>query len=395
MKDTLRIPAFTAYSLPDHDNGARFSEERGVTNWKPGQRIAWYGKVAKAGKLEISLAARATQPTRLRLMVSPVGKRGAALEAAVGEGETRFGTVSVKPGYYEFALESLGANPPAIEALLLSGEGANGAHFNYKERRNAASVHLGWPTDKGEKIAVFYNEITAREEPIYTYYMACGFARGYFGIQVNSPNERRVIFSVWDSGNEAMDRNKVNTDDRVRLLEKGQGVFAGDFGNEGTGGHSHLVYPWKTGQTYRLAVAVKPDGTHTEYSGWFYFPDRRAWGLIVRFRAPKDGEWLRGLYSFSENFGGSNGDLMRRVEFGNGWLRLDSGLWKPQLNARFTCDATGRAKDRIDYAAGALGNRRFYLQQGGFKDNGVQFGDTFRIDKAAGSPPKDLPESLV
>ena len=42
-----------------------------------------------------------------------------------------------------------------------------------------------------------------------TYYMACGWHRGYFGMQVNSPTERRIIFSVWDSGGEAVDRSKV------------------------------------------------------------------------------------------------------------------------------------------------------------------------------------------
>jgi hypothetical protein len=394
MEETLRIPAFTAYSEPDHDDGARFSEQRGITGWKPGQRLVWYGKLARGGPLELSVAARAGQTGRLRLTAGPVGRRGVSREAGVVEGVAQFGVVKAAPGYWQFALESVGVAPPELEALVLSGDGAAGAHFNRKERRNAASVHLGWPTEKGEQVALFYNEITARQEPLYTYYMACGFARGYFGIQVNSPTERRIIFSVWDSGNEAIDRNKVADDDRVRLLEKGSGVYAGDFGNEGTGGHSHLIYPWKKGQTYRLLVAVKPDGTHTEYSGWFWFPERRAWGLIARFRAPKDGEWLRGLYSFSENFGGSNGHLLRRAEFGNGWLRLENSTWKPLLKARFTCDATGRARDRIDFAAGIGGKRRFYLQHGGFTDNGVAFGDTFGIDRAAGSPPKDLPEKL-
>lgn len=30
------------------------------------------------------------------------------------------------------------------------------------------------------------------------YYMACGWHRGYLGMQVNSPTERRIIFSVRD-----------------------------------------------------------------------------------------------------------------------------------------------------------------------------------------------------
>jgi hypothetical protein len=108
-------------------------------------------------------------------------------------------------GYQRFTLESL--NPPDksagdIEALILRGPAAEDAHFNLKPRRNAASVHLAYPVPKDTKVAAFYCEVTALEDPIWTYYMACGWHRGYFGMQVNSPTERRIIFSVWDSGGE-------------------------------------------------------------------------------------------------------------------------------------------------------------------------------------------------
>src|SRR5436853_552477 len=83
----------------------------------------------------------------------------------------------------------------------------------------------------------------------------------------------------------------------VTVTAQGEGVSAGGFGNEGPGGHSHLVYPWKTGQTYRFLVTAKPEGTHTLYSGYFYFPEKKRWGLIASFLAPKDGDTLRGLYS--------------------------------------------------------------------------------------------------
>ena len=49
----------------------------------------------------------------------------------------------------------------------------------------------------------------AWKTPLWTYFEACGWHRGYFGMQVNSPTERRIIFSVWDSGREAVDRGKV------------------------------------------------------------------------------------------------------------------------------------------------------------------------------------------
>ena len=103
----------------------------------------------------------------------------------------------------------------------------------------------------------------------------CGWHRGYFGMQVNSPEERRIIFSVWDRGNEPTDPNKVDEVDRVRLVAKGDGVFTGRFGNEGTGGHSHLKYPWKTGSTQKFLVTATPtDDTHTRFTGYYFHPDR-------------------------------------------------------------------------------------------------------------------------
>ena len=205
--------------------------------------------------------------------------------------------------------------------------------------------------------------------------MACGFKRGYFGIQVNSPTERRIIFSVWDSGNEAVDRNKVGAENRVQLLGKGKNVVADSFGNEGTGGHSHLVYNWKKGTPYRFLVSAQPEGTTTIYSGYFYFPETKKWELIARFRAPKDGEYLRGLYSFNENFVGNNGHLQRLAEFGNQWIKTERGEWIELTKAKFSHDVTGRG-DRKDYIGGVT-KGRFYLSNGGFIGENVKAGDIF------------------
>ena len=394
-RDSLRIPAFTGYVSPDADGGASFSEEKGATDWRRGQKISWFGKLARTGSIDISVDLKLAGRVRVRLTAQPVGARkGALLNAeAKSSGVLKLGAVKVQPGYWRFTLEVLAGNSPSVTALIFSGDPIGGAKFNLKERRNAASVHLGFPTEKDAKIVGFYNEVTATEDPLHTYYMACGFSRGYFGMQVNSSTERRVIFSIWDAGAEGVDRAKVADGDRVKLLEKGEGVFAGDFGNEGTGGHSHLVYPWKKGQTYRFCVTAKPDetSTHTEYAGWFWFPETKKWGLIARFRAPKDGGYLKGLYSFSENFGGSVGDLTRRVEFGNQWIVLEGGNTCELSTARFTCDATGKAGDRIDFAAGPTREGKFFLQHGGFTDNGVKFGDTF-VRPSTGKLPKDLPD---
>jgi len=149
-----------------------------------------------------------------------------------------------------------------------------------------------------------------------TYYCAIGWNRGYMGYQVNGPHERRIIFSVWDASNEKMDKNAVAQKDRAEWIAHGPGVVTDRFGGEGTGGHSHLVYRWKENARYRFLVTSQPDGPdHIIYAGYFYFPEKRAWGLIGKIRTPTKTPGnsaaeapLTGLYSFDEDFSGAAGD---------------------------------------------------------------------------------------
>ena len=175
-------------------------------------------------------------------------------------------------------------------------------------------------------------------------------------------------------------------ENRVKLLAKGEGVVAGDFGNEGTGGHSHLVYNWKTNETQKFVVAAKAEGEATIYSGYYFHPENKKWMLIASFRAPRDGKLLRGLYSFNENFGGSNGHLRRLAEFGNQWIKTTDDKWIELTTARFTHDSTG-GKDRRDYGAGLAEDGNFYLSNGGFIADAIEAGQTF-TRKAAGKKPE-------
>jgi len=193
---------------------------------------------------------------------------------------------------------------------------------------------------------------------------------------------------VWDSGSEPTSRDKVAAADRTQLLKKGEGVNTRDFGNEGTGGHSHLVYNWEKDKTYKFLVHVKPDGEFTTYSGYFFFPEKNSWGLIASFKAPKDGKYLRGLYSFSENFVGTNGHLRRLSDFGNQWVKTADGDWREITQAKFSHDKTGY-KDRHDYGAGVK-DGRFYLSNGGFVADPIKLGDLFTRPETKQKPEVDL-----
>jgi hypothetical protein len=397
--ESLTLPAYTAYTLPDAD-GARISERGGVTRWLgTNQTVNWYGEFTNTGPLTAQLQLRLSPDQRSRLRLT-VGNTSRELEiVATNRDSLRadFGSFTIsEPGYQRFTLSSLNSDRMAngdLEALLLTGPAVAQAHFNLKERRNAASVHLAYPVGRGTNIKAFYCEVTAVEDPLWTFYMACGWHRGYFGMQVNSPTERRIIFSVWDSANEGVDRAKVAGEDRVTLVAKGEGVYSGDFGNEGTGGHSHLKFAWKTGEKQRFLLTARPvDATHTIYSGYYFRPDKSAWMLISSWKAPKDGSWLRGLHSFSENFGGANGHLVRKARFGNQWYQTDQGQWTEITTATFSHDATGRA-DRRDRLMGVEAGQ-FFLSHGGFVPGYTRYGEKFsRV--ATGQRPDDLPVKLA
>lgn len=388
----LKVPAFTAYIEPN-PNGASVSAKDGVTRWHdPEQHVVWFGKIATPGELKLSLSIKLPNDQTSNLKMTAAGKSFDLAVKGTGELQTiDVGTVTIaSAGYQKFELIGVnksGKTFPDIEALLLDGPARKDAHFNLVPRRNSASVHLGYPIPKDAQVEAFYNELTVRTEPLWSYYMACGFSRGYFGIQVNSPTERRIIFSVWDSGGEPIDRAKVKPEDRVQLLDKGEGVVAHDFGNEGTGGHSHMIYPWKKDQAYKFLVTSKVEGAHTTYTGYFFFPEKNAWGLIASFKAPKDGKHLRGLYSFNENFIGSNGQLRRLAEFANQWIRTTDGKWQELLTARFSHDPTGK-NDRHDYGAGLI-DGRFYLSNGGFVADDIKYGQEFK--RPGGAKPPQVP----
>lgn len=391
VADELRVPAFTAYMLPNSES-ARISEQKGVTRWNDtAQSVNWYGKFATTGELNLKTELGLPEGTQSRFKLTVDGESREATVTGLGIDKpvyADFGSFNIKtPGHKRLQLESLNANKGPIgdvKAILLEGVVTNKVHFNLKERRNAASVHLMYPVPDGTEVEAFYCEVTAVEDPTATFYMACGWHRGYFGMQVNSPTERRIIFSVWDSGNEAVDRKNVDDENRVKLTGKGEGVFTGDFGNEGTGGHSHLKTMWKTGEKQRFLVTAKPVDKTTIFSGYWFQPEEQKWMLISSWRAPKEGGWLRGVHSFSENFGGSNGHLLRKARYGNQWIRTPENKWIELTTAKFSHDPTGRT-DRFDRFMG-VENGKFFLSHGGFGDGFSKYGDLFTREKTNQSP---------
>lgn len=264
--------------------------------------------------------------------------------------------------------------------------------FSFYWGRRGPSVHLNFPFPENETVEWFYSEVTVPlgQDPVGSYYMANGFGEGYFGIQVNSAAERRVLFSVWspfktDNPSEIPDSHKI------KLLAKGEAVRTGSFGNEGSGGQSYLIYPWKTGNTYKFLTRIKPDGNGaTEYTAYFYTPDEQRWMLIASFSRPLTETYYKRAHSFLENFFPTNGYLSRKARYGNQWARTVDGRWLyAGAQARFSADDTARKGARMDYQGGVEGGA-FFLRNGGFFSSYTPIGDTLRNAKSETPTPPNV-----
>jgi hypothetical protein len=244
------------------------------------------------------------------------------------------------------------------------------------------SVHLGYPGPEG---TVFYNEMSIDTSAVGSYFMVCGWNKGYFGMQELGNGKKLLIFSVWDSGHD--DPSKVPEEDRVKLLHKDDAVRIGRFGGEGSGGQSFFDFDWQPKTIYRFAVTARLNGKRTEYSGHFFLPESKTWKHLVTFSTITGGKPLSGYYSFVEDFKRDKVSTThaRRAHFGNAWLKTLDGNWIALAKARFTAD--GNPALNID---AGLDDGRFFLATGGETKNvGTKLRDLIE-SPAAAEPPVDV-----
>jgi hypothetical protein len=203
---------------------------------------------------------------------------------------------------------------------------------------------------------------------IGSYYMATGFSEGYFGIQVNSATERRILFSVW-SPFVTDNPSSIPESKKIKLLKKGEGVVTGQFGGEGSGGQSYFKFNWKANTTYKfLLKGVPQNDNSTIYTAYFFAPEVNEWKLMASFSRPETNTYLEGFHSFLENFEPEQGFIPREVLFDNQWVCDEKGNWIEINSAKFTTDETGNRGYRMDYSGGLV-RQSFFLKNCGFFSN--------------------------
>ncbi len=351
--------------------------DNGIVDWtNPNKSFHVHVRFGQTGKIKLWLNAR-TPSGESKLMVSALGisKALTVNSSAMTEHYAGEWTIS-DTGYADFQIKGMvksGTLFADINNLIISGavqqtnfvKNDDGQFFYWGRR--GPSVHLNYPVPDTVNAEWFYNEITVPpgNDVVGSYFMADGFGEGYFGMQVNSTSERRILFSVW-SPFQTDDPKKIPDDQKILMLRKGPAVHTGEFGNEGAGGQSYLLYNWKAGNTYKFLIhAVPVAGNRTEYTAYFKPPHLYGWLLIASFSRPQTQTYLKHLHSFLENFEPETGETTRQALYGNQWIKSDKGQWIALNKARFTVDNTAVKGYRMDYAGGVQSDA-FYLKNCGF-----------------------------
>ena len=173
---------------------------------------------------------------------------------------------------------------------------------------NAEAQHLWWNLEKQNEATCVYGEITVLASHPGIYYCGANWhpgeaAGGYCGIQHNTPTERRTIFSIWDTSPAL--HPKITAADRQTVHNR--------FGGEGEGGHTHMIWDWKEGETFQFFIKKQPAQNPDETDACFYIynPIPKKWLHVATITSPQGGKKSvgtigGGLNSFLENFTGKD-----------------------------------------------------------------------------------------
>ena len=174
----------------------------------------------------------------------------------------------------------------------------------------AGAQHLWWNTGGLDNASCLYGEITVLATHPGIYYCGANWhpgepAGGYCGIQHNSPNERRTIFSIWDTSSKL----------HPTVTQADSATIYGRFGGEGTGSHTHMLWDWEPGDTFRFFLQKRPGSTPGTTAARYYVYERKSgkWRHSATITSPDGDDKSRasvmnvgggGLASFLENFTG-------------------------------------------------------------------------------------------
>jgi hypothetical protein len=178
---------------------------------------------------------------------------------------------------------------------------------------------LYWHMGRQKDVTCVYGRITvlASIKNIYFCGAQWGGVGGYSGIQ-DLYSDRRTIFSIWDTSPQQHPHTSA---------AHAETVF-NRFGGEGEGGHTHMLWDWKNGQTFQFFLrkqpGAKPDTTDTSFYGC---DARHPWRHVATITSP-NGAHARGaafveLMSWIENIGGQADFAQPKLDLVSLWIGAD------------------------------------------------------------------------
>ncbi len=373
----LNVPLYgNAYSYPKVSDNESILSKEGLLGWSdPNRMTKVFFYITKPTSVTVSLQlGQVFDACQLSVKIDGIST-SQIIAVPKNSSKIRIGDFQLNDTGYHF-IEIKGASPkgikyPNIKSLVLENFKNESIQYNTSNYRGAASTHLRYTVPGDSAVKWFYTEVLVPNEvqdAVNAYYETNGFHSGYGGIQINSKTERRFIFSIW-SLYKTDDPKQIPLDYLVHLNKKGNRVFTGEFGNEGSGGHSHLVAPWKTNTTYRFLTGITAlKGDSATYVGYYASPDDNyQWHLLSKWTQHKTDTktGFKRLYAFVENFG-DNGDDYFKAFYSNQWVITFNGTWMELTEAKFTTTANKKTHPRFDYGAG-VEDGKFYMYSGGFK----------------------------
>jgi hypothetical protein len=211
---------------------------------------------------------------------------------------------------------------------------------------------------------LYYGEMIVQKTTDGSFFMACGWDDGVFGLQQYVGEEQRsVVFAVWNGGEQ--DEAAAKAAGPVQILDWNPGGKTNVYGGDKLGAQYMRQIHWRVGETNRFAIDAVRSGKMTTYSAWL---DRAAagnWEKIATVRGFSGGKWMRGYNSFVEDFRRDfkSPNETRRARLNNFWIHQFRGSWVPVSEAVFiTSVSRYEAADKVDVGDEEGG---FFMATGG------------------------------
>ncbi len=246
---------------------------------------------------------------------------------------------------------------------------------NYDARYGlrGSSIMLNYNADGHDEAEWAYAELTI---PSYgdapgSNYCALGFDGGMLGFRYGKKGKKVAALSVWNAMKDES-FGDVPPEYRAKVIDKGNGVKAVDFGVRKEGKRCSLDYPWETAKAYSFLLHARhgENDSTTTFTAYVYDSTEAKWTKIATVQRPFTGTLVTGLCSYLENIDAEKGYLMRKCYIGNVMLRGKDQAWHSIREAAFSNDDTGRRGIRVDYGGG-VETGRFYMVTGGYFGNGA------------------------